>query len=373
MKKILLLSIFVIICSINLLYAQTNLVNRSYSPDTTGGYSNSVFGLQAGLNNTGNWVSIFGYQAGLDNAGQYNSFFGHQAGYKNTTGRDNIFIGFSAGASNTTGKFNTFVGGSAGRYSPEGSYNVFFGGNAGNQSYGDQNTFIGFRAGNYNANGSNNIYVGNYAGYNVFHGESNTALGHSAGYNGAMNIENNVFLGSKAGYNADGNANVFLGYQAGYSELGSNKLYIQNDSTSIPLIYGDFATNQVGIDTKSVPSGYSFAVAGKIAVEEVLIDVQTNWPDYVFTQNYDLPTIKEVEIFIANNGHLKDIPSAKEVQEHGILQGEMDAKLLKKIEEITLYVIELNNTNMELKEANAVLNERIQRLEKTINSLTKNE
>jgi len=222
-----------------------------------------------------------------------------------------------------------------------GNVNTFIGFNAGFENrVGESNTFIGFDAGSENRSGSRNIYLGTSAGTGIVHGTKNVFLGYQTGYNASRS----------------GSANVFLGYQAGYDELGSNKLYIQNDSTAIPLIYGDFATNQVGIDTKSIPTGYHFAVAGKIAVEEVLIGLESSWPDYVFNVDYDLPTIREVETFIAQNGHLKDIPTAEEVQEHGILQGEMDAKLLKKIEELTLYVIELN--------------ERIQTLEEAVNSET---
>jgi len=336
MKKILLLSISVIICSPNLTYAQSNLLNRSYSPDSTGGFSNSFFGRGAGISNTnGNDNAFFGYSAGSGNTtGSYNAIFGSGAGGGNTN--YNSSFGALAGGG---GYYNAFFGAGAGYYNTTGGNNAFLGTEAGeNNTTGARNVYVGIRAGQYNVTGTDNVFIGMYAG----------------------------------GSNTGGDANVFLGYQAGYSELGSNKLYIENDSTAIPLIYGDFETNQVGIDTKSIPSGYSFAVAGKIAVEEVLIDVQTNWPDYVFNTDYELPTIKEVETFIARNGHLKDIPSAEEVQEHGILQGEMDAKLLKKIEELTLYIIELNNTNTKLKEANAVLNERIQKLEETVNSLKKN-
>ncbi len=66
------------------------------------------------------------------------------------------------------------------------------------------------------------------------------------------------------------------------------------------------------------------------------------WADYVFSENYDLLTLDEVESHIIENGHLKDIPSEKEVMENGINLGEMDALLLQKIEELTLYIIEQN-------------------------------
>ena len=80
------------------------------------------------------------------------------------------------------------------------------------------------------------------------------------------------------------------------------------------------------------------AVNGNIKAKE--IRVETGWSDFVFESDYNLPTLKEVENHIKENGHLQDIPSAEEVAEHGIFLGEMDSKLLQKIEELTLYTID---------------------------------
>ena len=66
------------------------------------------------------------------------------------------------------------------------------------------------------------------------------------------------------------------------------------------------------------------------------------WSDFVFKKDYILPTLTEVENHINKNGHLENIPSEKEVLKNGINLGEMDSKLLQKIEELTLYVIDLN-------------------------------
>ena len=95
--------------------------------------------------------------------------------------------------------------------------------------------------------------------------------------------------------------------------------------------------NGVVIGTNQIPSGYRLAVKGKVIAEEV--KVETGWSDFVFEKDYDLPTLKEVENHIKEKGHLKDIPSAQEVAENGILLGQMDSKLLQKIEELTLYTI----------------------------------
>ncbi|MHC0446378.1 hypothetical protein ACWA1F_13290 [Flavobacterium sp. 3-218] len=85
-------------------------------------------------------------------------------------------------------------------------------------------------------------------------------------------------------------------------------------------------------------------VNGTIHSKEVKVDM-TGWSDFVFKKEYNLPTLKEVEKHITENGHLENIPSEKEVLKNGINLGEMNAKLLQKIEEMTLYIIEQNKTN----------------------------
>jgi len=70
--------------------------------------------------------------------------------------------------------------------------------------------------------------------------------------------------------------------------------------------------------------------------------LNTGWADYVFLPDYQLPTLQEVERHIREKGHLKDIPSEKEVEKEGVDLGEMNKKLLAKVEELTLYLIEQN-------------------------------
>ena len=103
----------------------------------------------------------------------------------------------------------------------------------------------------------------------------------------------------------------------------------------------------VGIGTTS-PGSWRLAVNGKIRAKE--IKVETGWSDYIFERDYILPTLEEVESYINQFGHLKDIPSGKDVEENGIFLGEMDSKLLQKIEELTLYIIEQNKKINQLNE-----------------------
>jgi len=94
----------------------------------------------------------------------------------------------------------------------------------------------------------------------------------------------------------------------------------------------------VGIGTLDPKERLS--VNGKIRAQEIKVET-ANWPDYVFTKDYQLPSLSETEDHIKEKGHLPGIPSAEEVKTNGVDLGEMNAKLLKKIEELTLYLIEI--------------------------------
>jgi hypothetical protein len=89
-------------------------------------------------------------------------------------------------------------------------------------------------------------------------------------------------------------------------------------------------------------------VNGNIVSKKVRV-TQTGWPDYVFEEKYPLLPIPELNNFIKSNKHLPEIPTEKEVSENGLDLGDMNALLLKKIEELTLYVIDLQKQVDELK------------------------
>ena len=320
--------IILLLCSVTLTFAQ----------------STTNYGTNSGTQ--GNYSSFFGNSAGKNNTADFNTFLGFQAGVFNTTGNQNVFIGYDTGAHNTTSFGNTFIGTYAG-----------FNNTAGN------NVFVGFRAGRDNTTGGSNTFVGTQAGRNNISGILNLFLGSSAGSNNTSGREN-TFLGTSSGYNNTlGSRNVFLGYNAGFNETGSNKLYIENSNTTTPLIYGDFATDQLGINTNTIPTGYTMAVNGKMIGEELKIQLVANWPDFVFNKDYNLPTLTEVEKHILENGYLRDVPNAKEVSENGILLGEMNAKLLQKIEELTLYTIQQEKEIQQQKEINKNLEKRLQKIE----------
>lgn len=132
------------------------------------------------------------------------------------------------------------------------------------------------------------------------------------------------------------------------TDLNKHIYFKTGNQNTRMIIRGD--TVAVGIGVIEIPVGYKLAVAGKIITEEVLVKLQSNWPDYVFQPDYHLRTLQEVEEHITTHGHLPEVPNAQTVEENGIGVGEMNAILLKKIEELTLYVIELKKENVELRE-----------------------
>jgi hypothetical protein len=114
--------------------------------------------------------------------------------------------------------------------------------------------------------------------------------------------------------------------------------------------YGSGASDIVKVDGRmligsaTTPTGYKLYVETGILTEKVKVSLKTtsNWADYVFEKEYKLRKLRDVEAFIKKNKHLPDVPSAEEVVKNGMDVAEISAILLKKIEELTLYNIELN-------------------------------
>jgi hypothetical protein len=157
-----------------------------------------------------------------------------------------------------------------------------------------------------------------------------------------MNGKNLIF-GSGSQTRAD-----FLPGQQGVQKFvfqDNSMSYDKFEISNVPTM-NVYNTGKVTIGTDMYDlSGYRLFVKDGIKTERLKVEVasENQWADYVFKENYTLPTLKEVEQHIQENGHLPNIPSAKEiVKDGGIEQGELNAKLLEKIEELTLYIIELN-------------------------------
>jgi hypothetical protein len=106
--------------------------------------------------------------------------------------------------------------------------------------------------------------------------------------------------------------------------------------------------DNIGIGTND-PGPYKLAVEGILGARRIKVTQVSPWADYVFDSSYRLQSLSQVEAFIKQNKHLPDIPSAKEVEDKGLDIGDNQSLLLRKIEELTLYVIEQNKQLIDLK------------------------
>lgn len=114
-------------------------------------------------------------------------------------------------------------------------------------------------------------------------------------------------------------------------------------------LVGGLVADRIAIGTSNF-GDFKLSVAGRLRAEEVR--AFTGWADYVFEADYKLRSLEEVEAYISAHGHLPDVPSADEVETNGVYLGETSATLLRKIEELTLYMISLKAENDRLQQSN---------------------
>jgi hypothetical protein len=119
----------------------------------------------------------------------------------------------------------------------------------------------------------------------------------------------------------------------------------------------------VGIGTTDA-KGYRFAVNGNAIATSMTVKIYSAWPDYVFKKNYALPSLEQVKTYIDQNQHMPEIPSEQEIAKEGLNLGEMNRLLVKKVEELTLYLIE---HQQQIKSQQAEINE----LKSEMKALTK--
>lgn len=193
--------------------------------------------------------SFYGYQAGNSNTtGVNNTASGYQSLFLNTTGHENISVGNYSLYENTIGTANTALGYAAMNKNTSGGANTAIGYDAlFYNTTGNENTATGINSLHFNTTGVQNTVNGSNTLMNNTTGNNNTSVGYGSLFSNTTG-NNNTAIGWTAGnLNETGSGNVFLGYQAGFNEIGSNKLYISNNSTNPPLIYGDFATGNIGL------------------------------------------------------------------------------------------------------------------------------
>ena len=244
------------------------------------------------------------------------TFIGEGAGENDDlTNNENVFVGKEAGSSNTSGSYNTATGYQSLQDNTDGDYNTAYGHKALEYNIAaDGNTAIGYASLNKNTSGQSNTASGtlslhkNISGaentatgtqslYNNTSGQSNSAFGYQALYRnegdrntayGSQALEyqeggnNNTAIGYEAGKGSsyhDKSGGVFIGHQAGKNETDDNKLYIENSSSSTPLIGGDFAADEVylngnvGIGTDSPTT--ELDVNGQVKASELEVNGPT--------------------------------------------------------------------------------------------------
>ncbi len=308
-----------------------------------------------------------------------------QAGLSNTTGSSNYFFGTNSGAANTSGSGNYFLGDNAGGGNSTGGYSIYIGANAGNGPgvNGDNNLAIGFEAGRANQSGVNNTFIGFRADAGASSLNNATAIGNNAKVNrsDALVLGNGVNVGIGTSLPATrleivnptpnnsglrlssltssspvvlSNQTKFLTVNAaGDVVLGSLNSGGREAAAGLWTQQGETLVNAnpgavvIGQGVSKMPADYNLFVSKGILTEKVKVAVRNtaHWSDKVFAPGYRLASLSEVERYIKSQQHLPGVPSAEQVVREGIDVGRMDAKLLEKVEELTLYVIELKKQN----------------------------
>lgn len=210
--------------------------------------------------------------------------------------------------------------------------------------------------GTYNSNvGNGNMYgvVGSAAGANPLNnvgvfGEAKNATGYNTGVYGQVRSTTGIYntaVGGEVKLNTTATWNRAI---AGFAPVAPNHYAGYFDGNV------DVQSGTVRIGNVSTPVGYKLYVEQGILTEKVKVALASSaaWADYVFAPNYDLKPLDEVEEYIQANKHLPNIPSATELAKDGLNLGDMQAKQMEKIEELTLYMIEMKKEINTLKSEN---------------------
>ncbi|MBB6130393.1 hypothetical protein [Mucilaginibacter lappiensis] len=229
---------------------------------------------------------------------------------------------------------------------------------------------------------SGNVGVGTQAPSNYFHGGNNKLI-EIFNPNTAINSQSHIILstgatsdGSSAGTltwisknstNVQGMAYIGAALQGDATTNAASKIVFatSDGSTVIPKMQLDKDGN-VAIGTLD-PKGYKLAVNGSAIATSMTVKLNSAWPDYVFKKDYQLPSLQDVKAYIDQNQHLPEIPSEQQIAKDGLNLGEMNKLLMKKVEELTLYLIEKDQQLKDQEKINRETTDRIQNLEERLN------
>ena len=314
------------------------------------GQSNTHYGGGAG--NDGDSNSFFGNQAGYNTTGDYNTGSGKRALLKNEGGSYNTAYGFQTLNKNTEGNNNTANGTYALRWNTTGSNNVGLGYESGyNNQTGSGNVFLGYKAG-YTETGSNKLYIANNGGTPLIYGDFATGyvgigttlpnemlhVNGSIEVTGSIKFANGTTVSSAdqipAGFATSVSSSVDAVVTADNNIDGQGKISLRTGNTARLTVLND---GNVGIGTTAPDA--KLTVAGDVHSQEVRVTINAG-ADFVFEEDYNLPALEKVEMYIKTHKHLPGIAPANEMENEGLELGEMNIKLLQKIEELTLYMIQ---------------------------------
>jgi hypothetical protein len=222
------------------------------------------------------------------------------------------------------------------------------------------------------ANASTGENFGLYAGTNSPSGYAGYFYGGKSFFQGSVGIGTLNPLGKLHVHDgSSSNAIVYITPMSTGSEDNSTLFMAEDDDATYGMYwFYDGVGNQMELYGKSIAStygphlvvdrndgdvsiggvfasGYKLSVDGKIICEELRVNMSEDWPDYVFRKGYPLLPIEKLGVFIEENGHLPNIPSADEISESGLEVGEMQRLMMEKIEELSLYIVEQQKKNME--------------------------
>jgi hypothetical protein len=137
-----------------------------------------------------------------------------------------------------------------------------------------------------------------------------------------------------------------------YDGVGNDMELWGKSGSSIygPHLVVDRNTGNTAIGGETMATGYKLSVSGKVICTELRVNAIVDWPDYVFKKDYKLMPVAQLGSFIEENGHLPNIPPASEIAKSGLEVGEMQRRMMEKIEELSLYIIGQQKQIDELKE-----------------------
>ncbi len=199
-----------------------------------------------------------------------------------------------------------------------------------------------------------NLYISRYIGT---YGFATDLMVDNTGYVGVGVADPLVRLHVDGGTDVGNASGGFLQLGAGNSlnvGFDNNEIQARNNGVVSRLVLNN-GGGAVQIGSAVTPTGYSFSVNGKAICEELKIQDSSNWPDYVFHHDYKLESLGELREYIKENNHLPNIPSAVDVEKDGIEIGDMQKRMMEKIEELTLYVLQLEEKTKNLETEIAAL------------------